>query len=163
MPFANVRGQEIFYEDTGGEGPVVLLAHGFLMDQSMFAAQVRVLSPHFRVVTWDERGFGQTRWDKSRFSYWDSADDALALLDHLGVARAIVGGMSQGGFLSLRAALRAPDRVRGLVLMSTQAGTDPPEVLAGHRQMLATWLTAGPIDPLIEAIAQLVLGPDPSS
>lgn len=160
MPFANVRGQEIYYEDTGGAGPVVLLAHGFLMDQSMFASQARALSPDFRVVTWDERGFGRTRWDKRPFSYWDSADDALALLDHLGARRAIVGGMSQGGFLSLRAALRAPDRVAGLVLISTQAGVDPPEAVAGYRQMMDTWLMAGPIDPLVEGIAQIILGPD---
>jgi 3-oxoadipate enol-lactonase len=162
MPFASVRGQEIFYEDTGGTGPVVLLAHGFLMDQSMFAAQVRVLAPDFRVITWDERGFGQTRWDGQAFSYWDSADDALALLDHLGAPRAIFGGMSQGGFVSLRAALRAPDRVAGLVLISTQAGVDPPEVIASYRQMTETWLAMGPIEPLVAGVAGIILGADTS-
>lgn len=160
MPYASVRGQEIFYEDTGGKGPVVLLAHGFLMDQSMFASQVRVLSPDFRVVTWDERGFGQTRWDGQPFTYWDSADDALGLLDHLGAERAIVGGMSQGGFVSLRVALRAPARVAGLVLISTQAGVDPPEVIAGYRQMTDTWIAMGPIDALVSSIATIILGPD---
>ena len=160
MPFANIRGQEIFFEDSGGTGPVVLLAHGFLMDQSMFASQVRALSPDFRVVTFDLRGFGQTRWDGKPFTYWDSADDALALLDHLGVDRAIVDDMSQGGFVSLRAALRAPARVAGLVLISTQAGIDPPETIAGYRQMMETWLSVGPIDPLVSAIASIILGPD---
>lgn len=162
MPFAPIRGQEIFYEDTGGTGPVVLLTHGFLMDHRMFAPQVEALSPQFRVVTWDERGFGQTRWDGGPFSYWDSADDALALLDHLGVERAIFGGMSQGGFVSLRVALRAPERVIGLVLISTQAGVDPEPVIAGYRQMMQTWLTAGPLDALVHAIATIILGTDQS-
>lgn len=160
MPYASVRGQEIFYEDTGGEGPVVLLAHGFLMDQSMFAPQVRALSPDFRVVTWDERGFGQTRWDGQPFTYWDSAHDALGLLDHLGAERAIVGGMSQGGFVSLRVALLAPYRVAGLVLISTQAGVDPPEVIAGYRQMMDIWVAMGPSDELTSTIATIILGPD---
>lgn len=138
----------------------MLLAHGFLMDQSMFSHQAEVLAPGFRVVTWDQRGFGETRWDRKPFTYWDSADDALALLDHLGVERAILGGMSQGGFVSLRAALRAPQRVAGLVLMSTQAGVDPPEVIAGYRRMLETWLTLGPIEPLLSTLAELILGAD---
>jgi 3-oxoadipate enol-lactonase len=162
MPFASIRGQEIFYEDTGGAGPVVLLAHGYLMDQSMFVHQVRVLAPQFRVVTWDERAFGQTKWDKKPFTYWDSAADAIALLDHLGVDRAIVGGMSQGGFLSLRAALLAPERIQGLVLLSTQAGVDPPAAIAGYRQMMDTWVNVGPIDPLVETIAGIILGTDRS-
>lgn len=160
MPFASIRGQEIFFEDTGGAGPAVLLSHGFLMDHRMFAPQVEALAPDFRVITWDERGFGRTRFDGEPFTYWDSADDALALLEHLGVRRAILGGMSQGGFLSLRAALRAPERVAGLVLISTQAGVDPPEVLAGYRQMMETWTTMGPIDPLVSSIAAIILGPD---
>lgn len=158
MPFATVNGQGLHYEDTGGEGPAVLLSHGFLMDASMFARQVEDLAPRYRVITWDERGFGQTEWDGRPFTYWDSASDALGLLDTLGIQRAVLGGMSQGGFLSLRAALTAPDRVRGLVLFASQAGVDPPEVIAGYRQMMETWISMGPIDPLVEAIAGIILG-----
>lgn len=158
MPFAAIRGQNIYYEDSGGSGPALIFSHGFLMDQSMFAPQVELLSPTFRVICWDERGFGRTEWDGKPFTYWDSAADALALLDHLGIDVAIFGGMSQGGFISLRAALLSPERVRALVLFSTQAGVDPPEVLAGHRQMADTWTTAGPVDPLVNTLAGLILG-----
>jgi len=159
MPFASIRGQRLFYEDTGGPGPAVLLSHGFMMDRTMFAPQVAALAPRFRVVTWDQRGFGDTDFDGQPFTYWDSAADALGLLDHLGIDRAAFGGMSQGGFLSLRAALLAPDRVSALALFSTQAGVDPPHVLESYRQMMTTWLAMGPIDPLIEGIAQIILGP----
>lgn len=162
MPFAKLRGQEIHYEDTGGDGPAVLLSHGFLMNHRMFESQVAALGPGFRVVTWDERGFGQTIYDGSPFTYWDSAGDALALLDHLGIERAILGGMSQGGFVSLRAALSAPERVLGLVLISTQAGCDTPEVIAGYQQMMDTWVSAGPIEPLASIIAGILLGADKS-
>ena len=114
MPYADVNGQRICYEDSGGDGPPVIFSHGFLMDREMFAAQVAALSPEYRVVTWDERGFGETEFDGEPFTYWDSARDCLGLLDQLGIGEAVLGGMSQGGFLSLRAALLAPDRVRAL-------------------------------------------------
>ena len=91
MPFADVNGQHIFFEDSGGNGPAVILSHGFLMDHEMFAAQVAVLS-EFRCIAWDERGFGATA-ATGPFTFWDSADDALALLAHLGVERAFFVGM----------------------------------------------------------------------
>jgi 3-oxoadipate enol-lactonase len=158
MPFAEINRQRIRFDDTGGEGPAVILAHGFLMDREMFAPQVQALSPEFRVVTWDERGFGKTESDGEPFSYWDSARDCLALLDHLGIEEAVVGGMSQGGFVSLRAALLAGERVRALVLIDTQAGVEDPERLPEYRQMQETWLQVGPVDELANAIANLIIG-----
>jgi len=157
MPFAQVNGQKIFYRDSGGRGPAVVLAHGFLMDSSMFDSQVAALSDKFRVVTWDERGFGQTEYDGKPFTYWDSARDCLALMTHLGIDSAVVGGMSQGGFLSLRAALTAPERVRALVLIDTAADNDGPEILAGYRQMVDTWVTHGPVDDLVNIIANIII------
>src|SRR5262245_56484104 len=121
MPFAAVNGQRIAYDDSGGRGPAVVLSHGFLMDRSMFVHQAEALSRDYRIVTWDARGFGDTVWDERPFTYWDLADDCIALLDHLELERPVIGGMSQGGYLSLRAALRHPDRVRALVLLSTGA------------------------------------------
>lgn len=92
MKHAELNGTSIAYVDHGGSGPAIILSHGFLMDHTMFDAQVAALSPTYRVITWDERGFGETR-STGEFSYWDSANDALALLDHLGIDKAIVGGM----------------------------------------------------------------------
>ena len=158
MAFADVNGQRIRFDDSGGDGPPVILSHGFLMDREMFAPQVDALAPEFRVITWDERGFGETEFDEQPFTYWDSAKDCLGLLDHLEIERAVLGGMSQGGFLSLRAALLAPDRVRALVLIDTQSGTEDPERLPGYRQMQQTWLQVGPVDELAETIANLIIG-----
>ncbi|MGA9277964.1 alpha/beta fold hydrolase [Ilumatobacter sp.] len=157
MAFADVNGQRIFYEDTGGDGPVVIFSHGFLMDQTMFDPQVAALRSTHRVITWDERGFGQTEFDGQAFTYWDSADDCLGLLSHLGIERAVLGGMSQGGFLSLRAALRSPGRVEGLILLDTQAGGEDPAVAEGYRTMIDTWVTVGPIDELAGAVAGIII------
>jgi 3-oxoadipate enol-lactonase len=158
MPFAEVNGQRIRFDDSGGDGPSVILSHGFLMDRNMFAPQLEVLTAEFRVITWDERGFGETEFDGEPFTYWDSARDCLDLLEHLGIDHAVLGGMSQGGFLSLRAALLAPETVRALVLIDSQAGVEDPERLPAYRQMQQTWLEVGPVDELAETIANLIIG-----
>lgn len=159
MPYAKINGQNIYFEDSGGKGPAVVFAHGFLMDQRMFDAQVEALAPEFRVIRWDARGFGKTEFDGRPFTYWDSAADCIGLLDHLGLDRAVIGGMSQGGYMALRAALKYPDRVKALVLIDTQADADPPEAIAGRQQMIDTWLAQGPIAPLVESVAGMILGP----
>ena len=157
MSHADVNGQRLHYEDTGGDGPVVVLSHGFLMDHEMFAPQVDALRDRARVVTWDERGHGSTEDDGGPFTYWDSARDVLGLLDHLGVERAVLGGMSQGGFVSLRAALLAPERVRALILLDTQAGVEDPANVPAYQQMHDTWVTAGPVDELAGVIAGIII------
>jgi len=151
-------GATVGYDDTGGDGPLVVLSHGLLMNRSMFDPQVEALRDAYRVVAWDERGHGDAEHDGD-WTYWDSARDVLALMDHLGVEQAVLGGMSQGGFLSLRAALLAPERVRALVLLDTQAGPEEPEVVPMYRQWGQDW-AAGGADPAILAYtATTILGP----
>lgn len=157
MTTARLNGIDISYHDHGGQGPAIVLSHGFLMDHSMFDAQVEALRATHRVITWDERGFGGTRAD-GEFSYWDSARDVLAILDHLSIDSAVVGGMSQGGFLSLRVALLAPERVRALVLIDTQAGTEAPETIEPYNQLHAAWVEHGAV-AVQEIIAGIILGP----
>lgn len=157
MPVAEVNGQSITYADSGGDGPAIIWSHGFLMDHTMFDAQVAALSGEYRCIAWDERGFGATP-ATAPFTYWDSADDAVALLDHLGVDQAVFAGMSQGGFLSLRAALAHPDRVRGLILIDTQAGTEAPENIEAYGGMLQHWLSDAPLGEIGEFVAGLILG-----
>jgi 3-oxoadipate enol-lactonase len=155
---ASINGMQVAYDDTGGDGIPVVLAHGFLMDRSMFDPQVAALRDRCRVITWDERGHGDTVDDRQPFTYWDLADDCIGLLDHLGIDRAVIGGMSQGGFISLRVALSAPDRVSGLVLLDTQAGSEDPEVVPLYQAMVDEWLVNGPSDEIAEAAAGLIIG-----
>jgi len=117
-------GWKLFYEDTGGDGPPVLLIHGLLMDHTMFADQVAALKDRYRFITPDLRAHGASEHRAEEYTQWDLMEDNLALLESLGVERAMWGGVSQGGFQSLRAALRHPDRVAGLVLIDTQAGAE---------------------------------------
>lgn len=158
MPFASVNGQQLHYQDTGGDGPPVVCSHGFLMDLRMFAPQVDGLADTYRLITWDERGFGRTQHDGQPFTYWDSARDLFGLLDHLGIERAVLAGMSQGGYLSLRAALLQPDRVRALVLMNTQAPPESPEKIDEYRVMVDTWVEHGYLEEIASVVGGLILG-----
>lgn len=128
-------GIDFFFEDSGSDGPPIIWSHGFLMDHTMFDPQVAGLDG-YRHIRWDERGFGRTP-ATGPFTYWDSADDAVALLDHLGIEAAVFAGMSQGGFLSMRAALAHPDRVRALILIDTESGKEDDEVIESYQGMVA--------------------------
>jgi pimeloyl-ACP methyl ester carboxylesterase len=159
MPIAAVNGQRLYYEDTGGSGPAVVFSHGLFMDHEMFAPQVAALKGKYRCITWDERGHAGTASDTlAPFSYYDSADDLAALLAHLGIQRAVLAGMSQGGFLSLRCALTHPDIVRALILIDTQAGQEDPAALEGHMQLANAWAEHGLSDEMAAIIEGIILG-----
>ncbi|WP_116198814.1 alpha/beta fold hydrolase [Amycolatopsis circi] len=160
MPTATVNDRPIFFADTGGEGPVLLLGHGYFLDHSTFSPQAETLTPEWRVITWDARGHGQTPDDDpgTSYTYWDQARDALGLLDQLGIERAVAGGLSQGGFTALRIALLAPERVAGLVLWDTEATACDPADKAGYGEMFAALREYGPIDDLIIPLSTQLLG-----
>jgi pimeloyl-ACP methyl ester carboxylesterase len=158
MPLQEINGQWIYYEDTGGNLPPIVLAHGLLMDHEMFAPQVEALSSRYRMITWDARCHGETETTDDPFTYWDLAEDLSGLLDHLGITRAVIGGMSQGGFVALRFALKHPDRVSALILLSSQAGTEDPDKVPIYESMLDVWEANGLNDQMAEMIAELNLG-----
>jgi pimeloyl-ACP methyl ester carboxylesterase len=160
MPLHQINGQWINYEDTGGRGAPVVLAHGLLMDHEMFAPQIEASGAACRVITWDARCHGQTESTDDPFTYWDLADDLKGLLDHLGIERAVIGGMSQGGFVAMRLALRYPERVSALILLGTQAGVEDPEKVATYQVMLDVWEAEGLNDQLADTIASIILGND---
>ena len=158
MPFAVSAGAKVHFTDTGGDGPVVLLGHGFFMDADMFAAQAEALAPRSRVIAVDARGHGGTEDSGTPFGYWDLARDNWAVLDELGIDNAVVGGMSQGGFIALRMALLNPPRVDGLVLIGTsdKAYTDKQKV--GYREVMDTWTSDAPLVPLAKTMASVMIG-----
>ena len=159
MSIATVNGRRVAYEDTGGDGPVVIFSHGLLMDREMFAPQVEALRGEFRCIAWDARGHGESDPATESFTYWESAEDMFALAEHLGVSQAFLVGMSQGGFLSLRAALKRPDFVLGLGLLDTQAGEEEPEMVQNNEAMAHVWKEHGLNDDLAEIIAAIIMSP----
>jgi 3-oxoadipate enol-lactonase len=158
MPFVNVNRHDLYFEDSGGNRPVLLFSHGFLLDHSMWETQVKNFAAEYRCITWDERGHGMSDC-LGPFDYYDSASDAIGILDQLAIPKATLIGMSQGGFLSMRAALKSPDRVKALVLIDSAAGVFTPEVLATYRETADAWLSQGPVGDIATNMASLLFGP----
>ncbi|MGC0362244.1 pimeloyl-ACP methyl ester carboxylesterase [Rhodococcus sp. 27YEA15] len=158
MPFVQTDSARINYTDTGGDGPVLVLTHGFLMDNEMFAPQ-RALTAVARIIAWDSRGHGATTTTDSRqFTYWDQAQDLLAVMDGAGVDSAVIGGMSQGGFTALRTALIAPERVDALVLMGTTALDCTAEAAAEYEGLFSYWMGDAPLEPVARSLAPNLIG-----
>ena len=117
-----------------GQGPAVVLLHAFPMDSALWASQRRALAGEgFRVVSPDLPGFGGSAPSRSAPSLDVMADEVAALMEELGIDRAVVGGLSMGGYVAMAMLRRHPARIAGLVLADTKAAADTPEAAAGSR------------------------------
>ncbi len=124
MPYTTLNGIRVHYE-TYGSGDPVLLISGLGGPAVGWLFQVRDLSPRHHVITFDNRGVGETDLPHDlMYSTGDMAEDARALLDHLDVQRAHVVGASMGGTIAMELAIRHPERVQSLVLCCTWAEGD---------------------------------------
>ena len=126
MPYLDRAGTGIYHEVTGdpGDHPPLLLSHGFGASSAMWRPNVAALAAGCQVITWDLRGHGRSDSpdDPAQYSHAACVADMAALLDAAGTERAVLGGLSLGGFLSLEFALDLPERVAGVVLCDTGPG-----------------------------------------
>jgi len=134
MPVARGNGINIYYEVHGDGDPLVLIQclGGNSVDWQF---QTPVFAERYRVVIFDNRGSGRSEAPPPRYSVVEMADDALALMDVLGIERAHILGLSLGGFIAQELALRSPQRVDRLVLAATAA-----RLPALSRHALRVWL-----------------------
>ena len=123
---ARVRGIEMVYDDAGCGAPVIFL-HGFPFNRSMWREQAEALRASHRVVAPDLRGHGETTVVSEPATMEEMAEDVAALLDELNIVRAIVCGLSMGGYVALAFFRRYSGRVRALVLADTRPQADTDE------------------------------------
>ncbi len=124
MPIARLNGIDINYE-VHGAGTPLLLTHGYSATLEMWREQVPAFSAKYRLVTYDMRGHGKTTAPTDLDAYGLARDyvaDKLALMDHLGIEQAYVGGLSMGGMIAQEFALQHPNRVKALLLFDTGPG-----------------------------------------
>ena len=135
MPAINRDGVEIHYE-THGEGAPLLLSHGYGATCRMWDGQVAALVGRYRVVTWDMRGHGLSGdpADTALYSHALTVGDMAAVLDACGIERAVIGGLSLGGVMSLAFHLAHPRRLRALILCDTGPGFRNPDARAAWNE-----------------------------
>jgi pimeloyl-ACP methyl ester carboxylesterase len=123
MPSLNRGGVRLHYE-IYGEGPAILLSHGYSATSQMWRGQMEALSQRHQLIVWDMRGHGRSDYPQDISAYSEEATvaDMAALLDAVGTDRAIVGGLSLGGYMSLAFHRVHPERVRALLVIDTGPG-----------------------------------------
>ncbi|MFG2545712.1 alpha/beta fold hydrolase [Streptomyces sp. NPDC048594] len=143
MSRMTVDDTALHYDDLGSpDGMPVVLIHGHPFNRTLWAPQAHALvAAGHRVVTPDLRGYGESDVTPGKVFLSDFADDVAALLDHLGIERAVVGGVSMGGQIAMEFCRRHPGRVRALVLSDTSAPAETDEGKA-YRNRLADRLLA---------------------
>ncbi len=124
MPIATCNGIDLYYEVEGSGVPVVLI-QGLGGDGASWSMQRDALTPRFQVIAFDNRGVGRSGKPPGPYTTTLMAEDAWALLDHLGIDHAFLMGCSMGGMIAQEMALSRPDRVLGLNLIATYSEVDP--------------------------------------
>ncbi|MCY3603646.1 MAG: alpha/beta fold hydrolase [Chloroflexi bacterium] len=135
MATLNRNGVNLYYE-VEGEGPAILLTHGFGASSSMWRGQMDAFRDRYRIIAWDMRGHGNTDSPEDSAEYSEPATlaDIAAILDACEVESAIVGGLSLGGYMSLAFNLAHPERTNALMLFDTGPGYNNPKGREGWNQ-----------------------------
>jgi 3-oxoadipate enol-lactonase len=141
-----------------GNGIPLLLIHGYPLDHTLWQPQVNGLADIARVIAPDLRGFGQSDAPKGAYTMETHADDLRALLDVLQVERAVVCGLSMGGYIALAFWRKYVDRVRGLILVDTRAGADAPAARQARLDMVEQVKQHGSA-PAADAMLSRLLAP----
>jgi pimeloyl-ACP methyl ester carboxylesterase len=149
--------QRTMVYDDSGQGPAVILLHGFPLSPSMWQPQAEDFAADHRVILPDLRALGERGPVEQSPSIEQMADDVAALLDKLGIQEPVaLGGLSMGGYVALAFARKHPGRLRGLVLADTRAEADTEEGRANRDRMIALAAAEGPVAVVDQMIPKLL-------
>jgi len=150
---------DMAYDDCG-DGPALLLIHGFPLNRQMWQPQLRpIAETGFRVLAPDLRGFGESGAPAAGYSMDLFADDLIALLDASQIERAVVGGMSMGGYILMNLLERYPRRVRAAIFITTKSSAED-EAGRVRRSALAAEAERLGANPIIKIFAELLFAGD---
>ena len=155
MPRLQVNNADLYYEDQGSGAETIIFVHGFLWSGRMFDDQVDALKDRYRCITVDLRGQGQSEVTQSGYDIDTLSEDVATLIEVLECAPCHFLGLSMGGFIGLRLAIRRPDLLKSLMLLETSADPEPKENIGQYRllSLVARWfglgIVAGRVMPIM--------------
>jgi len=154
------NGTKLYYVDTGSAASeqTIVLIHGFPFSHEMWASQVEFLREKFRVITYDIRGHGRSGVGDGQYALEFFVDDLIGLLDHLGIEKAVVCGLSMGGYIALRAAEKNPERFKALILCDTSALPDSNEAKLKRATLVKIIKTEG-LEVFAESFLKAIFTP----
>ncbi len=123
--------------------PPIVFIHGFPFSHKMWASQREAVSSSFRTIAYDLRGLGESSMGDGQYTIEGHVDDLIALLDHLEIQQTVVVGMSMGGYITLRALERNPERFRAAVLCNTRSEADGNEAKISRARAMAAVKSRG--------------------
>lgn len=149
---------EVLQAEVTGQGPALLLLHGFPFDHTMWRPQIRELASRARVIAPDLRGLGRSELGQPEQADLKAhARDMIEWLDQENVDRAVVAGLSFGGYIAFELFREAPDRMAALALIDTKADADSPEGRTA-REATNRKMQEGGMAAVVEGMIQRVLG-----
>jgi pimeloyl-ACP methyl ester carboxylesterase len=160
MKKVSINGVELAYRDespAGAAGAPIVFLHAFPLNQTMWDEQAQALRAKRRVVTFDWRGFGESAIGADETTMDRFADDLAALLKHLGIDRAIICGLSMGGYAAFAFYRKYARLVSALILADTRATADTDEGKQARRDLAALARKSGP-SALVETMTSRLLG-----
>lgn len=145
MPTIKINNADIYYEDSApndGQKPVMVFAHGLLWNTRMYDKQVEHFQESYRCIAFDFRGQGQSQVTKSGYDMETLTEDTLGLLSALGIEKCHFVGLSMGGFVAQRIALKHPKLLQSLILLETSADPEDPKNVPQYRKLVKAirWL-----------------------
>lgn len=172
MATLRTTGATVAYLDTGApdarpDAPAIVFGHGLLFSGWMFEKQIERLRSSYRCIAIDWRGQGASPpADDGRYDMDTLTDDAVAVIDSLGLDRVHWVGLSMGGFVGQRVAARKPERIRSLVLLETSPDREERFAAIQDKALSLIYQVAG-IKPVRRSVEKIMLGPafrnDPAS
>lgn len=141
MAHIEVNGAQLHYTDEGIGLETIVFSHGLLFNSGMFADQIAALKSQYRCIAFDHRGQGKSEVTESGYDLDTLTDDAVALIEALNVQPCHFLGLSMGGMVAMRIAIKRPDLLRSIILIDTSADAETPENLSRYNMLsfIARW------------------------
>lgn len=152
----NIKGLKIF--DSGKQdNRVLLFVHAFPLSHRMWDGQAEYFKNDYRVITYDTRGFGESREGSGYYTIDSHADDLFSIIDELKLEKPVATGLSMGGYILLRAAEREQDRFKVLIFCDTRAEADSNEGKLNRAKQIKQIGSGGRKD-FLNMFAEILLG-----